>query len=142
MWPSRCCPCVHRGQRVDTLSRPIWPCLILHVCRLGELRHTGFRPHQPSSSLCAPKCSHNFAAFVLLLNCFCNIMFNIRLVTGFKILRGVKQGDALSCILFIMCMEPLLRNIEENNDILPLECNAMNVQVQHQNHICILTCGC
>ena len=49
-----------------------------------------------------------------------DIMFNSRLVTGFKILRGVKQGDALSCILFIMCMEPLLRNIERNPAIKPL----------------------
>jgi hypothetical protein len=41
-------------------------------------------------------------------------------VKGFKILRGVKQGDALSCILFIMCMEPLSRNIEVNENITPL----------------------
>ena len=59
-----------------------------------------------------------------------DIALNGTIIKGYKILRGVKQGDALSCILFIMCMEPLLRNIEENNDILPLECNAMNVQVQ------------
>jgi hypothetical protein len=36
----------------------------------------------------------------------------------------VKQGDALSCVLFIMCMEPLLRNIEENPAI---ECIVSNV---------------
>ena len=44
-----------------------------------------------------------------------NILINGKIVKGYRINRGVKQGDALSCILFIMCMEPLLRNIEANN---------------------------
>ena len=43
-----------------------------------------------------------------------DIIINGKITPGFKINRGVKQGDALSCILFIMCMEPLLRNIENN----------------------------
>ena len=43
-----------------------------------------------------------------------DIIINGRIVSGFAVKRGVKQGDALSCILFIMCMEPLLRNIEAN----------------------------
>ena len=43
------------------------------------------------------------------------IILNGRAVNGYDILKGVKQGDALSCILFIMCMEPLLRNMKENN---------------------------
>jgi hypothetical protein len=34
-----------------------------------------------------------------------------------KISNGVKQGDALSCIIFILCIDPLLRNIEENKTI-------------------------
>ena len=46
-----------------------------------------------------------------------DIIVNGRIVEGFKIKRGVKQGDALSCILFIMCMEPLLANIEANTNI-------------------------
>ena len=49
-----------------------------------------------------------------------NIIVNGKIVRGFKIKRGVKQGDALSCILFIMCMEPLLRNIENNPNIGPI----------------------
>ena len=49
-----------------------------------------------------------------------DIIINGRIATGYKILRGVKQGDALSCILFIMCMEPLLCNIEANNRIKPV----------------------
>ena len=42
------------------------------------------------------------------------IILNGRTIEGYSILRGVKQGDALSCILFIICMEPLLRNIKLN----------------------------
>lgn len=41
------------------------------------------------------------------------------MINGFKsevinINRGVKQGDALSCALFILCIDPLIRNIKEN----------------------------
>jgi hypothetical protein len=34
-----------------------------------------------------------------------------------RIERGVKQGDALSCSLFILCIDPLIRNINDNNQI-------------------------
>ena len=50
-----------------------------------------------------------------------DIIVNGRICNGFKILRGVKQGDALSCIIFIMCMEPLLRNLEANAAVKPIE---------------------
>ena len=46
-----------------------------------------------------------------------DIIINGKIVKGFSILRGVKQGDSLSCILFIICMEPLLRNIESNHTL-------------------------
>ena len=44
------------------------------------------------------------------------------LVNGFKttmirIRRCVKQGDALSCALFIICLDPVLRRIERNDKI-------------------------
>jgi len=44
------------------------------------------------------------------------------MVNGFfseiiKIERGVKQGDALSCSLFILCIDPLIRNINMNEKI-------------------------
>jgi len=45
------------------------------------------------------------------------INVNGRMLEGYEIKNGVKQGDSLSCILFIMCMDPLIRNIEMNNDI-------------------------
>jgi len=48
------------------------------------------------------------------------------LVNGFKtalikIRRCVKQGDALSCALFIICLDPVLRNIELNKNIKAVE---------------------
>ena len=44
------------------------------------------------------------------------------LINGFmsekiRIERGVKQGDALSCALFIICIDPLLRNLNKNKNI-------------------------
>jgi len=46
------------------------------------------------------------------------------MVNGYKsacirILRSVKQGDALSCALFILCIDPLIRKIESNPGIKP-----------------------
>ena len=41
-----------------------------------------------------------------------NIILNKKVIDGYKILKGVKQGDALGCVLFIICMEPLLRNVK------------------------------
>ena len=46
-----------------------------------------------------------------------DIIVNGTVKLGYKILRGVKQGDGLSCVLFIMCMEPLIRNIKQNPEI-------------------------
>ena len=46
-----------------------------------------------------------------------DILVNGKIVPGYNIKRGVKQGDALSCIIFIMCMEPLIANIEANVEI-------------------------
>ena len=54
-----------------------------------------------------------------------DILINGKIVEGFNILRGVKQGDSLSCILFIICMEPLLRNLESNNAVQPIETEAL-----------------
>jgi len=55
-----------------------------------------------------------------------DIIINGRITRGFSIKRGVKQGDALSCILFIICMEPLLRNIEENGNIEGIRTNLLD----------------
>ena len=34
-----------------------------------------------------------------------------------KIERGVKQGDALSCAIFIICIDPLIRNLNRSDVI-------------------------
>jgi exonuclease III len=44
----------------------------------------------------------------------------------FKIERGVKQGDALSCGIFILAIDPLLRNIEKSENIIPIELTSNN----------------
>ena len=36
-------------------------------------------------------------------------------------LWGVQQGDALSCALFIICIEPLLRNLNADPEIRNIE---------------------
>ena len=79
------------------------------------------------------KCLHKFGlnSFVpifetLYRDLMSDIIVNGEVVRGFKIKRGVKQGDALSCILFIMCMEPLLLNLEMNVEIKPLRARKID----------------
>jgi hypothetical protein len=38
-----------------------------------------------------------------------------------KLLRGVKQGDALSCALFVIIIDPMLRAVERSDEIKSLE---------------------
>jgi hypothetical protein len=45
------------------------------------------------------------------------ILVNGFLSEAIKIGRGVKQGDSLSCALFIICIDPLLRNINNSPKI-------------------------
>jgi len=63
--------------------------------------------------------SDSFISTVKLL--YNDIKANI-LVNGYKsvmikIARSVKQGDALSCALFILCIDPLIRKLESNPEI-------------------------
>ena len=58
-----------------------------------------------------------------------DIIVNGKVIDGYKILKGVKQGDALSCILFIMCMEPLLRNVKKNVNIEPVHSNLLKINI-------------
>ena len=62
---------------------------------------------------------HNFVGIfkTLYAGLRSDILINGKIVKGYDIKRGVKQGDALSCILFIMCMEPLITNVEMNREI-------------------------
>ena len=45
------------------------------------------------------------------------VQVNGHLSTPFPIKNGVKQGDALSCGLFVLAMDPLIRNIVNNDSI-------------------------
>ena len=62
----------------------------------------------------------NFIKYVKILYNQLNakILINGRLSKLIKILRGMKQGDALSCFIFIVCIDPLIRNIIANRQIL------------------------
>ncbi len=46
-----------------------------------------------------------------------DIAVNSDIIPGYAIKNGVKQGDSLSCILFILGIDPLIRNIENNLNI-------------------------
>ena len=74
------------------------------------------------------------------------IIINGRAVDGYSILKGVKQGDALSCIIFIMCMEPLIRNIKSNDRIEPVRSNALNINIpkiySFADDVTVLTKNC
>ncbi len=45
------------------------------------------------------------------------ILVNGHFTESFKVERGVKQGDALSCAIFIICIDPLIRNLNNNKNI-------------------------
>jgi len=55
-----------------------------------------------------------------------DILINGQLGNKYKISNGVKQGDALSCSLFLLAMEPVIRNIENNAAIQSVGCNRLN----------------
>ena len=46
-----------------------------------------------------------------------SVMVNGFTTDIFKVLRSVKQGDALSCALFVICIDPLLRAIEKSTNV-------------------------
>ena len=63
-----------------------------------------------------PHCSEN--------DCYCCglTLTNNVLVNGFRtdkidIEQSVKQGDALSCSLFILCMDPLIQKVNSDDTI-------------------------
>ena len=56
-----------------------------------------------------------------------DIILNGQDAGKYKIKNGVKQGDALSCILFILGIEPLLRNINSDQEIKGININSNNI---------------
>jgi len=54
-----------------------------------------------------------------------DILINGQTGTSFEIKNGVKQGDALSCSLFILAVEPIIRNLQHNEHIQAASCNRI-----------------
>ena len=55
------------------------------------------------------------------------ILINGYMSESIPIERGVKQGDALSCAIFIICIDPLLRNINSNKLIKEIKIKSKRV---------------
>jgi hypothetical protein len=53
------------------------------------------------------------------------VLINGMLTENFNIERSVKQGDALSCVLFKMCMETMINKIERQHDIANIRLNEV-----------------
>ncbi len=53
----------------------------------------------------------------LYRNITASILINRFASESNKIERGVKQGYALSCAIFIICIDPLLRNLNKNKRV-------------------------
>jgi exonuclease III len=75
--------------------------------------------------------------FVKLVQMLYNDLKADILVNGYrtvmiKILRSVKQGCSLSCCLFILCIDPLLRKIESNKKIAAIELENRNIKVSNK----------
>ncbi len=59
------------------------------------------------------------------------IMVNGFMSEAIKMERGVKQGDALSCSIFILCIDPLIRNIRKSEElafVLVLQVKSFNIR--------------
>ena len=67
-----------------------------------------------------------------------NIVLNGGSAGSYQIKNGVKQGDALSCILFILCMEPLIRNINNDEKIRSINENIPKVVAYADDITCMI----
>jgi len=57
---------------------------------------------------------------VLYNNLNASVLVNGYTTIKFNIEQSVKQGDALSCVLFILAIEPLIKSLKDNNLIKPI----------------------
>ena len=48
-------------------------------------------------------------------NAFTQVMINGHLSSEYKVTRGVRQGDPMSCLLFDLAIEPLATSIRKSN---------------------------
>jgi hypothetical protein len=65
---------------------------------------------------------------LLYSNITARILVNGFLSEPLKVERGVKQGDALSCAIFILCIDPLLRNINNSKVV-------KEIDLPHKNEL-------
>ncbi len=74
-------------------------------------------------------CCDEFRNIVrVLYNCLTSrVLVNGHLTNEFTIRRSVKQGDALSCVLFIMCMETIINTIEQNDEIVNIRIDSVKI---------------
>ena len=100
-----------------------------HVYINNTLKAYGF----PDNFIMAVNVLHN--------NLQAQVQINGYLSNSFMIKRGVKQGDALSCALFIIAIDPLIRNIEMNQNIpnLPLAANCNIKTLAYADDIAIIS---
>jgi exonuclease III len=63
---------------------------------------------------------------VIYTNLKATVLVNGYFTEKFDIKQSVKQGDALSCALFALAIEPLTRAIEKNKKIIPVEMKGGN----------------
>ena len=63
----------------------------------------------------SPKCKNWFK--LLSKNLKANILVNGFTTESINIEQSVKQEDALSCSLFILCMDPPIRKVNGDNEI-------------------------
>ena len=66
---------------------------------------------------------------LLYKNQLVDILLNGSKAGSYKIRNGVKQGDALSCILFILSIEPLIRNIQNDESIIKVNVNPNSPKI-------------
>ena len=67
-----------------------------------------------------------------------DIILNGEKAGSYQIKNGVKQGDALSCILFIMCMEPLIKNIKNDTTITPINDKTPKIVAYADDISCLI----
>ena len=87
---------------------------------------------------------HNFKKIFDLMykNQMVDIILNGEKAGSYQIKNGVKQGDALSCILFIMCMEPLIKNIKNDTTIVPINDKTPKIVAYADDISCLIKPMC
>ena len=65
----------------------------------------------------------------LYKNSMCSIMTNGQQSSYFKVTRGIRQGDSLSALLYIIQLEPLAEKIRQSNEV-----EGVKIKLKHMNN--------